>query len=371
MGVGDVIVGDPPSPSAIFDGVREVLGEADVLFGQAECIYASQGEPVPDAEGLRMIFDPNNLEAIADVGFNVMSVAGNHTVDMGHAAFLESIDNLRAVGIATAGGGSNLDEARRYAVVTRNGVRLAVLAYSPACPQSYFARPHLPGVNPMVIHNHYINPEPAYPGATPRVHTFVDPEHLKNMRDDIAFAKREADVVVVSFHKGRTFEPVTLATYESELCRAAIDAGADLILGHHQHIMKAVEVYRGKAIFHGINHFVVSEDFKGIGGDKNSLAASGTEHGAWAAVDEMERNPFSGDANLSMIVKACVEDGMIRSVRYIPCVLGNKTGAPRVLRPDDPTFEEHLKYVRYITEGVGFTTSFEVDGNEVVVGMTD
>jgi hypothetical protein len=368
LGVGDVIVGDPPDPASVFDGVRDALADGDVIFGQAECLYASNGEPGPDSDGLRFMYDPGNLKAIAAAGFNVMSVAGNHTLDMGWSAFLETISNLRALDIATAGGGRNVSEARTPAVVERHGVRVAVLAYSPACPRSYLAGEHYPGVNPMAIHNHYFDPEPAYPGAAPEVFTFADPRHLANMRSDIALAKSNADVVIVSFHKGRTFEPVTLATYESDLCRAAIDAGADLVLGHHQHILKGIEVYRGKAIFHGVNHFVVNMDFYAIGGDQNSLAQSGADHGAWAP--DMARNPFTGDANMSMIVKARIKDGAICDVRYIPCVLDANSGAPRTLANIDPDFETHLKYVQYITEGAGFQTSFRTDGDEVVVETT-
>jgi Bacterial capsule synthesis protein PGA_cap len=80
------------------------------------------------------------------------------------------------------------------------------------------------------------------------------------LREDIAFVRTTADLIIVSLHKGIVHTPATLAPYERPLGHAAIDAGADIVIGHHAHILKGIETYLGKPIFHGLgNGCVVTE----------------------------------------------------------------------------------------------------------------
>lgn len=108
----------------------------------------------------------------------------------------------------------------------------------------------------MKIHSHFEARLPYMPGSDGRVTTSAAARDIAGIQDAIMRLKESVDVVVVGFHWGLTVEPVTLADYESQLGRAAIDAGADLVLGHHQHILKAIEVYKGRFIFHGLGNFV-------------------------------------------------------------------------------------------------------------------
>ena len=92
----------------------------------------------------------------------------------------------------------------------------------------------------------------ASPGGPPRIYTFADPDSLDRMADDIAALAKDVDVVAVSFHKGVGHTPVIVAMYERPVAHAAIDAGADVVFGHHAHIMRGIENYRGRPIFHGL-----------------------------------------------------------------------------------------------------------------------
>src|SRR5204863_2660832 len=94
------------------------------------------------------------------------------------------------------------------------------------------------------------------PGTPPRVITVPFEEDLQVLQDDIANAKRQADAVVMSIHWGIDRIPKAICDYQPAVAHAAIDAGADLILGHHPHCLKAVEVYKGKVCFYSIGNLM-------------------------------------------------------------------------------------------------------------------
>ena len=189
-----------------------------------------------------------------DAGFlTVVSFAGATTVqvggmDWGKDGFFDTIDNLRAAGLAVVGVGAEITAARAPVIVEAKGVRTAFLAYSSILPMNYWAEADRPGCAPMRAHTVYEQIEHDQPGTPARVHTYAHRQDLAALTADIAKARALADVVVVSLHWGIHFVPAVLADYQHEVAHAAIDAGADLILGHHAHIMKGVEVYKGKTI---------------------------------------------------------------------------------------------------------------------------
>ena len=107
----------------------------------------------------------------------------------------------------------------------------------------------------MRAHTVYEAIEHDQPGTPVRIHTYPHREDLAAMCADIRAAKQQADVVAVSHHWGIHFVPYVLADYQPDVARAAIDAGADIVLGHHAHILKAVEIYKGKPIFYSLCNF--------------------------------------------------------------------------------------------------------------------
>ena len=262
--VGDVMV-KRDDPRSAFELVRPVLAAADITFGNCESTYSSVGSANPATRGV-VRADPSQVEGIAWAGFDVMSFANNHHLDAGYEAFFETLDHLHTHGIVTCGAGKDLDQAREPAIVERDGTKVAFLAYSTILFPGYEARPGKPGCTPISIITDYAMSEIEQPGCEAVVTTVVHPSSLRVLREDIARARERADIVVVSVHWGIHFTPVEVAQYESELGRAAIDAGADLVLGHHQHILKAIEVYRGKVIFHGLANFVMDVYMKALAG---------------------------------------------------------------------------------------------------------
>jgi len=284
---------------------------------------------------------------------------------MGFTALRDTIANLAEAGIRQVGVGENIAQARRSVLVEKEGVTMAFLAYSPAQHPTFVATSSQLGNNPMQIYNYYRDPEPDFPGVAPEVITLPDRRHLKWMREDVAKAKSEADVVVVSFHWGLPFVRNALADYESELAYAAIDAGADLIIGHHQHLLKGVEVYKGKVIFHGVNHLSVWIDYKRQSGDLAQAQSLEDRYGDAFFGDRMESsNPFHPDANNTIIVKAEIRDRKLDWVGFVPLKINDRS-QPLPTSPGDGRFEEVVDYLAAVTAEVGFDTRFVVDGEAV------
>src|SRR4029077_1747870 len=138
---------------------------------------------------------------------------------------------------------------------------IAFLAYCSVLREGDEARQGKPGIVPMRAHTYYKrggNQSEAFPqpGTPPRILTVPYEEDLQALQEDIRKAKQQADAVVMSIHWGLHHIPKAIATYQPKVAHAAIDAGADLILGHHPHCLKAVEVYKGKVCFYSIGNFM-------------------------------------------------------------------------------------------------------------------
>ena len=239
--VGDVGI-LRPEPETIFAKVLPVLEEADILFGNLESAPSEKGSVVTRNASVRA--PKNSLKAIVSAGFNVMSVANNHFMDHGVEAMQECLQLLRDAGIAYAGAGMNVYEALRPAFVERNGTRIAFLACNYFFPNLWSisgAAKGRPGVAPI-----YTEAELDPP------HVYLP--HLEAVKAEVVKAKAEADLVVVSTHGGLSWVQAVV-TYQKAINRALIDAGADLVLGHHPHILQAIEVYKGKVICYSLAEF--------------------------------------------------------------------------------------------------------------------
>jgi poly-gamma-glutamate synthesis protein (capsule biosynthesis protein) len=244
-----------PDPRSALDQVRDHLAGFDLLFGNCEAPYCRDPRPALTAA---VPFFPDVANVAGFDAFDVVSLANNHSLDAGHAGLLETIDRLGAVGVAAVGAGPDIATARRPAVFQRQGRRIAFLAYASVFPAGFEAKEGWPGLAPMRAENHYW-PGAAnywYPGMPPRTVTVPLPEDVAALRADLAAVRPVADVVVVSFHWGIFGVPHVVTDHEIRTARFCVDHGADVVVGHHQHTLRAVETYRGKPIFYGLGHFV-------------------------------------------------------------------------------------------------------------------
>jgi poly-gamma-glutamate capsule biosynthesis protein CapA/YwtB (metallophosphatase superfamily) len=365
--VGDVMV-NREEPTTAFELARPVFDAADVTFGNCESTYAEQGSRNPAARG-EVRAHPNNVEGLRDAGFDVMSFANNHHLDAGYDAFLRTLDVLHEHGIATCGAGPDLATAREPAIVERNGTLLAFLGYSSILFPGYEASSKAPGCAPLRVHTYYRQIEIEQPGSHPHIATVPDEGDVRALKEDIENAKRQADIVVFTPHWGIHFTPVVVAPYERELARIAIEAGADIVLGHHQHILKGVDVYAGKFIFHGLGNFVMDVHMEAHAG-RASLQEMQDQYPEYAVSyrSDYPTYPFHPLARRTVIARFTVEGKRITRVGFVPCYI-NPTGQPEPLSAEHERFVEVADYLREISLAAGFRTRFEQDGDEIVVGI--
>ncbi len=258
--VGDVNLMNVADPSVPFREVEDTFAEADVVFGNLECLlYHPPDEHSIEQEGF--FADPAIAgEALKLAGFNAVGLANN--VNYGASAILGSIERLDRLGIAHAGAGANHTAARAPAIVERSGLRLGFVQRSSVYwPTNHEAGEKSAGIAALRAHTAYQVPahktRPEIPpmnrpGIPPIVVTWPDRAYLAQFCDDIAALNQRADIVVVSCHWGLGEE---VLDYMTEIAHAAIDAGADIVIGHGPHYSLPVEVYSGKPIFYGLGSF--------------------------------------------------------------------------------------------------------------------
>ena len=256
---GDVNLMNVTDPAAPFARVADVLRGADVLFGNLECcLYAAPAQRSATEEGFYAA--PAAGRALTMAGFHAVGMANN--VTYGAEAIASSVSELDRLGILHTGAGANSAQARAPAVVERKGARVGFLQRTSVYwPTNHEAGEHSPGVAALRGHTayqlplHKTRPEipPANrPGVPPVIVTWADSAYLAQYREEIAALKRKTDIVVASHHWGLHGE---VLQYMAEIAHAAVDAGADVVVGHGPHVVLPIEIYRGKPVFYGLGSF--------------------------------------------------------------------------------------------------------------------
>lgn len=362
MAVGDIILKNQ-NPESYFTLVAPTLRSGDVVIGQGEIPYTNR--PVRTTETMSAE-DPESMNGLTFAGFNVITLTGNHLWDAGEPGIEDTIAWLKEHNIIPVGAGMNISEARRPAIIEKKKTRVGILSYNCVGPRETWASPTKPGCAYVNVLTHY-ELDHAVPGGTPIVYTFSDPDTLDSMLDDIRNLRTLCDVLVVSLHKGIIHTPAVLARYELDLSHAAIDAGADLILGHHAHILKGIEVYKGKVIFHGLNQLVATLPSLAPkpNQDPKSWAQKRKRLYNFEPDPENPNYPFHPDSKQTIIAKYLVEDGKIKKVSYLPCLI-NKKGQPEILKHDERG-EKIFDYMVKITTAADLKARFEWDGDEVLI----
>ncbi len=347
--VGDVLV-NRPDPLEAFADVRGVLAAPDVLFGNLEGAYTDDPHPVPGVVGGGGA-PARYLDAYPEAGFDVMSLANNHTLDVGYGAMLETRSRLRAGGVQTCGAGSCLDEAREPATVEAGGLRVAFLAYASVFPVGYEARLTMPGLAPVRAHTIWRDPYPSInvPGKLPLVSTMPDEGDLARLAEDIERARTRADLVVTSFHWGDYSRPFHLTDHETRTARYAIDSGADLVVGHHHHALRGFEWYRGKPIMYGLGHFVFDLRLPWSGEFEQDLSEIVPARPQDRSYHVFPREgwpllPMHEDTRMTVLAWATAGDGGVTGIGFLPCRL-TADGLVHPLRAGSPESDEVVRYL--------------------------
>lgn len=365
--VGDVATGLEP-PEALFQHVMEPLRNADLRFAQCERLYSERGTFQEQGLAPHVRQHPRMAEAFKAVPFEVVSVGSNHTGEQGPEAAADTIETLQKLGIKTIGAGRNIAEARTPAIVEVNDFRIAFLGYVSVLLPQYWATENRAGGTPMRAHTFY-EPYEYQPGAPVRIVTIAHKRDLELLLEDVHQAKQSADFVVVSMHWGVHFIAKPITDYQITVAHAAIDAGASLVLGHHPHVMQAVEQYKGAVIFYSLGNFA----FFRRGGHENSpnfLCPQGEYE--FKDVYSMELDPghaFHWHRHWSEGLIAYVEfdrKGIVRAT-LLPTLMNDKA-QPQVVTPKSAHFEEFRRFASWVSDSIqGGLKDVRVAGDRFVL----
>jgi len=365
MAVGDIgPVYEPADQYA--ELVADVLATADVRIGQCERTYSERGhKPNFDngPSGNHSRLHPKMATLWNAAGIDIVSLASNHAMDWGPDAMLDTANLFRSMGKTVIGAGEDGESARKPAIIERNGAKIAVLSYCSVLRDGQAAAEGKAGIAPLRVHTSYA-PEEFQPGTPPRIITEAYEGDVTAMERDIAAAKKLADTVIVSLHWGLRHVPKTICTYQQPVAHRAIDAGADLILGHHAHSIKAIEVYKGKVCFYSIGNFMTTGAAQlgaGVGiFDWNLI---------WYTIDKECLPPhgqyhFPSHTRKSMIAKVVVGSKGIEKVSFLPVFI-NHRAQPYVLKHGDPKFQEIVDWAEWVSDQ--HPHAFRIEGDEVVI----
>ncbi|MGI5219114.1 CapA family protein [Nocardia sp. CA-290969] len=361
LAVGD-IGPDRDDAGELFEPTRELLRAADITFGQLEFVLAESGERLPQVRHT-VKGDPAAARALADSGFDVISFAGNHCMDFGARAMLETITNLRAAHLHPVGVGANIDEARQPAVLPASGGEVSVLSYSSILPHSFWATENRPGCAPMRAFTVYEQVEHDQPGTPARIHTFAHRDDLAALRADIARQKSAGRFVIASFHWGIHFIPAEIADYQRDVARAAVDAGADIVIGHHSHILKGIEIYKGVPIFYSLANFAMDTRITPEHVASKSFQEILALNPEWVPNYESTFN-FPPDSRKTIIAKFVITNGRLTDYGFFPGWINDNSQTEQIA-PSDPRFADVVDYMTTVTRQAGLSTEFRTDGDFV------
>ncbi len=207
-----------------FRRIRHLMQTGDVVFANLEAPFADSGVAVEKTYTFRV---PTRYAiGLKQAGLNVVSLANNHILDFGMGALEQTLRALDRVKVRYAGAGRSLDDAWRPAILNTHAGRVAVLAFSMTFPKSFWATDSTGGT--------------AYPHE----------DRLVQVLDSL---DREVDFVIVSFHWGAE-KRETPKDYQIYFARLAIDHGADLVLGHHPHVLQGLELYKNRLIAYSLGN---------------------------------------------------------------------------------------------------------------------
>jgi len=361
--VGDICP-SRPDPDSLFLGVASELRRADIAFCQLEINLTERGTRLPQARHTDRN-SPEAAHAIRRAGFNVVSFAGNHCMDWGQEGFFDTIAALKAAGLSVVGVGANIEEARRPAIVEAKSCSVGFLAYNSILPMGYWAEQNRPGCTPLRAWTHYEQVEHDQPGTPCRIHTWPNQDDLRSATEDIKKLKNQCDIVIVSMHWGIHFVPATIADYQRELARAVIDAGADLILGHHAHILKGVEIYKGVPVLYSLCNFAMDLPMTREHAGRKSFKEIQKLNPGWEPDFESTYN-FPYDSRKSAIAKCVIAGKRIQSTSLLPVYI-DRQSRPEILVENDRRFAEVQEYLERITREAELNGNFHRANGELYI----
>jgi poly-gamma-glutamate capsule biosynthesis protein CapA/YwtB (metallophosphatase superfamily) len=373
--VGDAIVSRPLSVNTEREHIEMVqaIRGADVAFANLEIVFQAVEDLTPmvsDRESY-MFAEPGLAGDLADIGFDMVSRANNHSLDYGWEGMRATSRALTAAGIAFAGVGENLALAERPAFVDVASGRVALISTATTYEDFQAARPQrrdiraTPGLNPLRHRRVFVLDaqrmdalrgiaralgEPVGDGSAltflgqaftmgqaPGVRTRADETDLARILASIRAAKQEADWVVVATHSHESGSAREVpAGFIVEYAHAAIDAGADVFVGTGPHVLRGIEIYKGRPVFYSLGNFAFENETVAFrpSAEWQRVDLPPDAHTA-DYYDERQRTSngyFTQDPVYweSVVALPMFRDGLLAEIRLMPLTLG--FGTPRSQR---------------------------------------
>lgn len=361
--VGD-IAPSRPDPDSLFNNVRETLSQADLAFCQLEICLTDRGERLPQVRHTDRT-SAETANALRRAGFNIVSFASNHCMDWGQDGLFDTIAALKTADFKVVGVGADIKAAREPVIINCKDTSIAFLAYSSILPMCYWAEENRPGCAPMRAWTLYEQIEHDQPGTPCRIHTFPNRDDLEALVNDVRQVKHKVDQVFVSLHWGIHFIPEVIADYQIDVAHAAIDAGADAILGHHAHILKGFEIYKNKPVFYSLCNFAVDLPMDEQHAESKGFKEIQKLHPEWQPEFGSTYN-FPPDSRRSVITKFIINKKKQLRVALLPVYI-SKQSIPEILQFGDDRFDEVAGYLTKITKNQGLNGSFTRENSELIV----
>lgn len=342
--VGDMIISSPAGGRSAPDvqQMYRVLREADASFGNCEEPVASVGFMYQKTSQMAW---PEILDDFKATGFTMLSAANNHYMDLGDAGLLQGLDESRKRGFAISGAGRNVEEATAVAVRTVKGVRVGLLSFWCSAAQSdytTYARAAAGKTGVAVIAGQQVTVPDGKGGSAAM--TLPLAADMRLLDEAVKKARPQVDFLMVSFHQhwaglanpnprrsdpnNRRILPADLndpvnriAEGRQMICRAAVDAGADVIIGHGPHVLNGVEIYKGKPILYSLGHYYME-----ILRDGKALPEFRFNPGMVASV---ENNWYLEEHRWAAIARMIVRGNRVTRLEILPVTMNvQKDGFP-------------------------------------------
>jgi len=235
--VGDICLGGLfpktlPHEQIIPVEVKRALSHADIVFGNLESPFSKTGRTVPFGF---LCAEPDTVKLLQYIGCNVVNLANNHMADCGYEGILCTLNVLSEYNIQYVGAGANIDDARRPAIFEfpSKGISVAIHGYMETNFENQQAQ-------------EFMLAGPRKPGVVPLYHSIVS--------EDIKNSKTNHDLIIISIHWSEQFKS-DIAPWRVKICRELIEEGADIIIGHHPHVLQAYMYYKGGLILGSLGNF--------------------------------------------------------------------------------------------------------------------
>ncbi len=231
--VGDIMIGNHTSGyiekygiDYPFDSTRKEISQADIALGNLESPFTRTGTKFEKRFNFKV--PPEYAGSLINAGLDVVTLANNHILDYGMEGLQNTLTVLDSIGLAHCGAGLTLEQAQQPAIIERNGFRIGFLGYSFTFPEEFWATRASGGTN--------------YPN---------------NLKKNIEQTDSLTDFIVVTFHWGEEGSNYP-KDYQQFFAHLSIDCGADLVIGHHPHVLQGLEVYKNRLIAYSLGNFSFS-----------------------------------------------------------------------------------------------------------------